>query len=161
MITITNLIAALIAIISIVNQSPSIPPTVKAEIVGQIIDVVGQRNEQPVQASTVLASGSVQKVSADPVPLPGQPAQLSVGPENADGSRTVSAVMNGAGRMSFQIRFGSPQKSDPVAAGGATETGQQLADLYSEGEYLWQVESEDSAGTPLATTTGEFIISDN
>lgn len=160
MITITKLISVLFAVISIINQSPSLSPTEKANMVDQIIVAIGQSNETPVATSTALIGGDIQKISSVPTPIAGQLAQLSIGPDNADGSRTVSSVLNGAASLRFTIRFGIQGKSDPVAAGGSSASGQSLANLYSEGEYLWQVVSYDANGTPMGTTTGQFIIND-
>lgn len=164
MISIQGLIVALFTVIAIVNNSPSIPKADKERVILQIIAAVGDANQAtaPKTGSVSLERGGLTSIPATEYPSRGEPASLIVGAENADGSRSMTASMNGAASASYEVReFSQVGKSAPIAKGTVSAYGQKVVDLYDKARYSWSLVSYDAAGRTMATTTGEFIIGDN
>lgn len=164
MITISKLIVALVAVISLVNQSPSLSPAEKAKMVDEIIGAIGQANSNPVAVggtSVTLKGGPAAQV----IPSPRKASQgvvssLVVGGENADGTRTVAWVAMDAASASVTLSKQTERGWQLVDASLPNQDGQELFWVDS-GTYRWQIVSMDAYGQSMGTTTGQFIIGDN
>lgn len=158
------MITALVAVISLVNQSPSLSPAEKTKMVDTIISAIGSANSNPVatRSTTVTLQGGP---AAQVIPSPRNASQgvvssLVIGGENADGTRTVSWVAMDAASASITLSKQTERGWQLVDAALPNRDGQDVF-WVDTGTYKWQIVSLDAYGLSMGTTTGQFIIGDN
>jgi len=161
MITSSQLIGVLFAVMVYVSNSTTIPMTDKAAI-NETINKTIQSYKQTVDVQTnrtVLKGGTkIVEIDSPRKASQGALAGLSIGPKNADDTRTVSFIAMDAMYGRVELYAEAPRGWTLIERKSASYDGQPLFFVEGTGLYKWQVVSLDASGLAMGTTTGKFNI---